>query len=143
MTPLLYNTPHDEGSLFEWASIHQKDHFAIAAEIQRKLSGTTVILMPIDPIPLQADMLTWAMNHQLMHSEMDDAVGVAGFDLTAVNFSQRQELEIWIQLHAAEHYEVWQNLARLQPGGPEISPTGPPTPAFGETQPPGLLGGST
>lgn len=123
---MLYNTPYDEGSLLEWGSIHQKDHFAIASEIMRKMSGTTVLLMPIDPVPLQLDMLTWAMTHQFMHNEMDNAVGVAGFNLTSVNFAQRDQLLIWINLHASEHFNVWQRLSALPTGLPAITPSGAP-----------------
>jgi hypothetical protein len=124
VNPLLYNTPYDDGSLLEWSSIHQKDHFVIASEIQRKMSGTTVILLPIDPIPLQLDILSWSMFHQTMHNEMDNVVGVAGFDLTSVNFTQREQLEIWINLHAWEHYRVSQVLAGLPTGLPEVVPSG-------------------
>lgn len=133
MNPLLYNTPYDEGTLLEWSSMHQKDHFDIASQIQFKMSGTTVLLMPIDPVPLQLDMMTWAMNHQAMHNEMDNAVGVAGFDLTSVNFLQREQLEIWINLHAWEHYRVAQILAGLPTGLPEIVPSGAPS-AFTPSQ---------
>lgn len=127
MNPLLYNTPYDEGSLLEWSSIHQKDHFNIALQIQQKFSGTTVLLMPIDPVPLQLDMLTWAMNHQFMHNEMDNVVGVAGFDLSSVNFMQREQLEIWINLHAWEHYRVAQVLASLPSGLPAVTASGAPS----------------
>jgi hypothetical protein len=112
----LYNTPNDAGSLLEWSSLHQKDHFEIAQTIFNKYSGTSIILLPIDPVPIQFDMLTWAMNHQTMHNEMDNVVGLAGFDLTSINFAQRDQLLIWMNLHALEHFNVWQRLSQVQPG---------------------------
>jgi hypothetical protein len=127
VNPVLYNTPYDEGSLLEWSSVHQKDHFGIASQIMQKFSGTTVLLMPIDPVPLQLDMLTWAMNHQFMHNEMDNVVGVAGFDLSSVNFMQREQLLIWINLHAMEHFNVWQRLSGLPTGLPAVTPSGAPS----------------
>lgn len=112
----LYNTPTDAGSLLEWSSLHQKDHFGIAQIIFEKFSGTTVLLLPIDPIPIQFDMLTWARNHQAMHIEMDNVVGLSAFDLTSVNFAQREQMLIWMNLHAQEHFNVSQRLAAFQTG---------------------------
>lgn len=116
MNPFLYNTPTDDATLLEWSANHQRDHFLIAYTIQQKYSGTSVILLPIDPVPVQLDLLTWSMNHQTMHNEMDNVTGVQGFDLSSVNFQQRDQLLIWINLHAWEHYRVWNVLDAVQPG---------------------------
>jgi hypothetical protein len=113
MNPYLYNTPDDDASLLEWGAIHQSDHFLITNEIFRKMNGRQTILLPIDPVPVQLDMLTWAQNHQTMHNEMDTAVGVSGFDLSSVNFAQHDQLLIWMNLHALEHYQVWQALSAI------------------------------
>jgi hypothetical protein len=135
MSPILYNTPDDEGTLMEWSAIHQKDHFAIMAEIQRKMSGTTVLVIPIDPVPLQLDILTWSMSHQYMHNEMNDVVGLAGFDLSSPNFMQREQLRVWIDYHAREHFNLWQQLSALPTGLPFQVPStvrnqgAPPTPS--------------
>lgn len=126
MNPFLFNIPFDEQSMLEWSSLHQKDHFGIASQIFQKMTGTMVLLMPIDPVPLQlgqTQMLTWAMIHQFMHNEMDNAVGVMGFNLTAVNFFDRDELTNWMQLHAMEHFNVWQALSQMQPGQPTVTPS--------------------
>ena len=116
MNPFLYNTPDSESTLLEWSANHQRDHFLIQYTIQQKYNGTNIILLPIDPVPIQLDMLTWSMNHQIMHNEMDNVTGVQGFDLSSVNFNQRDQLLIWINLHAWEHYRVWNVLDAVQPG---------------------------
>ena len=132
MNPTLYNTPFDEGSLLDWSATHQQDHFLIAYQIFQLFSGTEIVLLPIDPVPIQLDMLTWSSNHQTMHNEMDNVAGVQGFDLTAVNFGQRDQLLIWINLHAWEHYRVWNILDQTQPGQPAVYPS-PEAGLFAET----------
>lgn len=128
MNPLLYNSPADEASLLEWSANHQREHLLIAYTIQQKYSGTQTIVLPIDPVPVQFDMLTWAQNHQTMHNEMDNVTGVQGFDLSSVNFQERDQLLIWINLHAWEHYRVWNVLDAVQPGQATVTPT--PTPGL-------------
>jgi hypothetical protein len=115
MNALLFNTPNDPTSLAEFAAIHQADHFDITLGLFRLLQVTAEV-PPIDPIPVefQLEMLTWLMNHQFIHNQANGYLGLAGFDLTSVDFANREQLLIWTRYNALEHYNMSQALARLQ-----------------------------
>lgn len=116
MLPLLYNTPRDETGWLEWGSAHQLDHFEIARQIFAKFQQQQIIVAPIDPIPLRADLLPgWALNHQAIHTQQNAILGINGSDLTGVDFRRPQEVAIWIFLHAKEHYAAASALAHVQP----------------------------
>jgi hypothetical protein len=103
MNPLLYNRPSSPSDWLEWGSIHQGDHFAIAAGIFRSLSVLAPV-QPLDPVPLDLAGLTgWARVHQGVHSEQNGLLRISGSDLTGVDFRQPEQLEIWLRLHALEH----------------------------------------
>jgi hypothetical protein len=116
MNALLFNAPYDPGTLAEYGSVHQFDHFEIIRELFQKL-GVTAEIPPIDPIPVefQLDMLTWLMNHQFLHNQANGLLGLSGFDLTSVDFRNREQLLIWTRYNALEHYNMTQALAVLQP----------------------------
>ena len=116
MSALLFNTPHDPATLAEFSSIHQADHFDIAGQVVQKLGIRTMIMQPLDPIPLEhgLDLLTWLMNHQFVHNEVNGYLGLTGYDLTGVDFRNRQELEIWIRYNALEHFNMNLQLAKQQ-----------------------------
>ena len=116
MNALLFNAPHDAGTLAEFSSIHQADHFDIGGQVVQKLGIRTMIMQPLDPIPVEfgLDLLTWLMNHQLVHNEVNGYLGLSGYDLTSVDFHNREQLEIWIRYNALEHNNMSQHLATQQ-----------------------------
>ena len=115
MNALLFNTPHDAGTLKEFSAIHQADHFEITREVFEKLSIATIIQQPLDPIPVELglDLLTWLMNHQFLHNEVNGYLGLPGYDLTGVDFRNREQLLIWTRYNALEHYNMTEALAKL------------------------------
>lgn len=117
MNGLLFNAPYDAGSLAEFSSIHQADHMQIVAQIFEKLGIATLELPPLDPIPVQFDFLTWLMNHQFAHNQANGYLGLTGFDLTSVDFRNREQFLIWTRYNALEHYAQSEALARMQPQG--------------------------
>lgn len=116
MTPILYNPPIVRDAWLIWGSVHQTDHFQIVAGIREKL-GLTVGVLPIDPVPLDlpSAMLTWFMNHQAIHNEMNAAFGLGGLDLSYVDFSNKEQMATWIQYNALEHQQVSFAIASYQP----------------------------
>lgn len=116
MNALLFNAPHDPASLAEFSAIHQADHFEITAQIFEKL-GVTIQMPPIDPIPIQFDLLTWLENHQFVHNEVNGYLSLPGYDLTGVDFRDRTQLLIWSRYNALEHYGMTQALSRLPSRG--------------------------
>lgn len=113
MNALLFNTPTDERSLAEYSSIHQADHFDITAQMFRKLGIATINQTPLDPIP-QFDLLTWLMNHQFLHNEINGYLKTPGYDLTSVDFRDRTQFLIWTRYNALEHYAMTQALANIR-----------------------------
>lgn len=104
----LFNIPQDENQLAEWSFINAAAH----ADINRVIFQNTGIVIPafvLDPInPL--NMQVWLYQHQIMHQEMDAVLGIAGYDLTDVDWRDPSQFAGWIQAHAAEHVQAGQIL---------------------------------
>ena len=119
MTPLLYNPPIAVGPWLTWGAVHQSDHFAIVNGILNK-KGISIGVLPIDPVPLgnRAAMLAWFMNHQAVHNQMNAAMGLGGFDLSYVDFTNEEQARVWIQYNALEHAQISAAIAAYQPPPP-------------------------
>lgn len=104
----LYNVPRDEPSLAEFAFANMNEHFKIQEALQRLL-GISVEVFPLDPIPA-ADIGNWAYNHQAMHNQQNQILGIAGNDLTQPDFSSPEAMEAWSFDHASEHVQAAQIL---------------------------------
>ena len=63
------------------------------------------MLDPFDPKNPDA-MGKWTYQHQDMHLTLDQQIGLAGFDLTDVDWQDRGQLAGWIFLNASEHYNA-------------------------------------
>jgi hypothetical protein len=119
-SPLLYDMPSDTLTWMAWGSVHQSDHFQIAAGIAA-VTGQTVPVLPIDPVPLptrgysQDMILTWFMNHQIMHDAMTAALGLGNFDLSYVDLSNPEQATVWIQYNAIIHQTVIAAISTYQP----------------------------
>lgn len=98
----LYNVPTTENELAAWASAHMTHHRDLQRVIYEITGGNMpeFILDPIDP----NNTGIWEDQHQAMHNNMDAVLGIAGFDLTGVDFKDTGLLTGWIQLNNAEHY---------------------------------------
>jgi hypothetical protein len=97
----LFNIPHSEEDLqvFSFSNMDQHRQIVDAVTKQR------LTLYPLDPIPTQ-DARTWLMIHQQAHVEFTSALGIAGVDLTAVDFHDPEQMASWIRLHADEHMQA-------------------------------------
>ena len=62
------------------------------------------------PPPGDPNLGTWAYSHQQAHTAFDDILGIAGNDLTDVDFTKQDQVESWLRLHFQEHYEAQQSL---------------------------------
>jgi hypothetical protein len=60
-------------------------------------------LRALDPIP-QHDLKGWLLRHQESHNDMNAVLGLSGADLLEVDFTNKTQVESWIELHFAEHY---------------------------------------
>lgn len=101
MNPSIWNAPTDEISSKYFSFANADEHFHIAAAIQGKF-GIPQVFYILDPIPV-SDHTEWLWRHQVMHDNMNLVLGIAGNDLTQVDFKDEQQREAWAWLHAQEH----------------------------------------
>ena len=100
----LYNPFTDQKSLDQFSFNNLDEHRKIvsAARVRYNVS---LPLYVIDPLP-QWDFPAWAYRHQFMHNAQNQLLGIAGNDLTTLDFSRQDEIDSWIALHAQEHYQA-------------------------------------
>lgn len=104
----LANSPTDEASLGQFSFANTDEHRKIIDAV-RRLNGTFLQEFILDPISI-LDMGVWARQHQEAHNQMNQVLGTGGNDLTAVDFSQLEDVEAWVSIHFREHYEAAQIL---------------------------------
>ena len=97
----IYEVPETEEHLALWATVHAAHHRLINAKIY-ELGGVSLPEYVLDPIN-PANTGPWEDQHQVLHQLMDAALGIAGFDLTGVDFRNRDALTGWITQNAIEH----------------------------------------
>ena len=97
----LFNQPSDERSLMRWSFSNADGHTRIinAIAAQRGVNLTQYILDPIDARDLQG----FLRRHQTMHNDMNGVLGLAGQDLSDVDFKNPKQLAAFIFIHAVEH----------------------------------------
>lgn len=100
----LFNVPTNDIELQVWATTHMTHHRDINRALY-EITGANLAEYVLDPInPL--DSRVWEAQHQLMHFNMDAVLGISGYDLTGVDFTNEKLLPGWIQLNANEHYQA-------------------------------------
>lgn len=100
----LYNVPSTDNERSQWAFAHMAHH----RDINRKIYELLAIALPefiLDPIN-PADMGSWEYQHQEMHNNQDSILGIAGFDLSELDWTNQNELAGWIYLNALEHKQA-------------------------------------
>lgn len=108
--PDLYNIPHSQSELNIWSFANMNEHAKTAAALLRASPPVVLPLYPLDPIPFGAGLGAWLYNHQTIHNAQNAALGIAGNDLTTLDFNDAGQVVNWIQLHASEHYQAAQIL---------------------------------
>lgn len=102
---VLYEIPRSDEDLKVWGFVNMAHHRDIIRVIYEE-SGEQqpeYILDPINPLVME----TWLYQHQLMHDNMNAALGVAGYNLLELNWDDPAN---WINQHAQEHFAVGQIL---------------------------------
>lgn len=109
----LFNIPEDEQQLAQWSFINAAHHTDIIRVIFQA-TNQSLSSYVLDPMPVSLRnsnmMQVWLYQHQIMHQEMDVVLGIAGYDLTDVDLSDKGQLAGWIQAHANEHIQAGQIL---------------------------------
>ena len=106
----LFNVPEGREELDAWASAHARHHVDINRYIYQRtgLSLPEFVLEPINP----DDTAGWDEHHVIMHQNQDALLGIEGYDLSGVDFNDKDNLTAWIQLNAIEHREA-EDLLRI------------------------------
>ena len=104
----LYNVPKDENELAQFSFSNNDEHVKLAAAMlsQKNIQLPIYVLDPL--LPANKDI--WLSVHQDLHNAIDIALGIAGNDLSDVDFHNPEQLSAWIWLHAQEHMQAAQKL---------------------------------
>lgn len=100
----LANVPNSPETLSSWSFAHAAHHRDIIAAIYRT-KQIKLIEFPLDPMILE-NPGAWGYNHQSMHSQMDEILGINPFDLTDVNWDDQSQRAAWIWLNFQEHLQA-------------------------------------
>lgn len=105
--PYLYKRPETPDESRAWAWNHQAIHIDVNSAVfsQKSQQIPTYQLSPIDP----QNMGMWLYEHQVMHNLTNAALGINGFDLLGLDFSDPESFPQWLQLHGDEH-QRWNQL---------------------------------
>ena len=100
----LYNVPTNDTERAFWSFAHMAHHRDINAKIYLlvKIALPEYILDPIDP----TDTGQWEYQHQIMHDNQNQLLGIQGQDLTGINWNDQRLLTAWIFLNQSEHYQA-------------------------------------
>ena len=106
--PILLNVPLDEQGFNVFAQSNDDLHLRFIEAINER-TGLQLQRYLLNPIP-QADVKGWLQREQQTHNDMNAVFGIAGSDLTDVNWQDKDQRDSWIQLHFSEMQQVAQEL---------------------------------
>lgn len=100
----LYNVPGNDEERAQWAFAHMAHHRDINRRIYElvKIALPEYILDPVNP----NDSGEWEYQHQIMHDNQNQILGIDGQDLTDIDWKDPRILTGWIQLNSNEHYQA-------------------------------------
>ena len=97
----IQNVPADDGELQMWSFAHMAAHRDINRRIL-EVYEVRIDEFPLDPVIIES-MDIWLDQHQQMHNQQNQVLGIAGYPLSEVDWQNKEELEEWIWMHADEH----------------------------------------
>lgn len=100
----LVNVPATEAERSRWAFSHMAHHRDIILAIYNLI----LVALPeyiLDPIDVN-DVGQWEYQHQQMHDNQNQLLGISGQDLTGVDWKNERLLAAWIQLNYNEHLQA-------------------------------------
>lgn len=103
----LANIPGTTEELMQWSFAHAAHHVDINRRIYEiaSIALPAFVLDPFDPQDPTA-VHNWAYLHQLMHTNQNLVLGIAGQDLTEIDWEDQGERAGWINAHFSEHYQA-------------------------------------
>lgn len=106
--PLLLNDFEDARELAWWLHNNSSEHRQILTAIQQQ-ANIELASYPISSMS-PADRSGWLWRHQQMHNDMNAVLGIAGNELSDVDFKQAHQVQAWLALHFEEHLQARQKL---------------------------------
>lgn len=101
----LYNVPSTPQDQASWAFVHAAHHVDIVRLIYQTNNSLVLQSYMLDPFDPN-NMDVWLDQHQVMHQQMDAVLGIAGFNLSEVDWQDQNQRAAWISLNAQEHYQA-------------------------------------
>lgn len=102
---MLLDFPPDEGikgsGLNTWSFSHARDHDEIVKAIQDQY-GIILPIYPLDPMVFSNDSM-FLLRNQQMHNDLLSLLGIAGTDISAINFDDQSQVQAWLSTHFEEH----------------------------------------
>lgn len=103
-------TPSTQDELNSWSLSHADHHTNIILAINRRQTAasttltqfTTYVLDPLDP----ENMSTWLYQHAVMHNQMNQALGIQGYDLNSLDWNDEGSVADWMAKNWDEHNRV-------------------------------------
>lgn len=101
---VIQEVPADPASFLTWSFTHAAHHKDIIRVIFERNGPilSEYVLDPFNPI----DMQSWLYQHQLMHDAQNAVLGIAGYNLTALDWEADNEVLTWFWNHGQEHYQA-------------------------------------
>lgn len=108
MLAMLLDFPPDEGikgsGLNVWSLHHARDHDDIIQAIQDQYS-IILPVYPIDPMVFTNDSMFFLRNQQL-HNDLLSVLGIAGTDISSIDFNDDSQVQAWLFIHWSEHRDA-------------------------------------
>jgi len=104
MLASLYNVFRDDIGLSQFSFANSDMHVRINQSVLRRYNIQLPVYV-LDPISVN-EPSTWLYQHQDLHNQMNSVLGIAGNDISDVDFKDAGQLSSWIWLHAQEHYQA-------------------------------------
>jgi hypothetical protein len=98
------NIPRTEDQRLVWSFAHASHHY----DIIRVIYQITKIALPVyilDPFDIN-NASVWNDQHQAMHNDMDQLLGISPFNLDDVDWKDEKTLASWIFNNFSEHYQA-------------------------------------
>jgi hypothetical protein len=106
--PTISTPPQDLAKWGEWWDFHYQDHLEIQQAIQAKGDGNLTIYIITPWNTHDADGILG--RHQQFHDDLNEALGLEGQDLSALNPKDPQDVLRWTYANFTEHAAARQAL---------------------------------
>lgn len=104
MLATLATWPKTPSEFATWSFAHMAHHRDIGRVLlqQYDIRVDEYALDPFDP----QNMGNWPYLHQVMHQQMDKALGIDGFDLSEIDWEDEDRMMSWLAQNCNEHYQA-------------------------------------